>query len=317
MATVNTGDTITAANYNDLQSRVATIMGTGSADSGYGQTLASAQVSTGNTVTATHMDNLRTDINKANLHQTGSSASIGNIAVGQIIGANASGTAVGSLTQTDEGYNDYDTAVTLITTNKKLLDNGQGTLEDVITSQRTTNWQTEIQHVFTCDFTTADNARFFFNTGSTINVSLSLTGGSGSKTTSWANLFSSMGSVVFTDDNTLLAGPATIVNIGWYDLTTSYQQIATTAVGGGGVYDENNVVVNAKRNTAASTLTIQVRLIDADAGDQRPGFLPGPGVDEPVTGTTTSTVQRFRATGVNVEAPTFSTTSSTDLSAGS
>ena len=30
MATVNSGDTITAAQYNDLQSRVNNIMGTGS-----------------------------------------------------------------------------------------------------------------------------------------------------------------------------------------------------------------------------------------------------------------------------------------------
>ena len=70
MATVASGDTITAAQYNDLQSRVNSIMGTGSGQSGYGQALASAQVSTGNVVTAEHMDNLRTDINKACLLYT-------------------------------------------------------------------------------------------------------------------------------------------------------------------------------------------------------------------------------------------------------
>ena len=63
MATVNSGDTITAAQYNDLQSRVNNIMGTGSGQSGYGQALASAQVSTGNTVTATQMNRLRTESN--------------------------------------------------------------------------------------------------------------------------------------------------------------------------------------------------------------------------------------------------------------
>ena len=163
MATVNSGDTITAAQYNDLQSRVSNIMGTGSSQSGYGQALASAQVSTGNTVTATQMDNLRTDINKAHNHQSGTSSGIGNIAVGQIIGADASGTSVGSLTQTTEGYNDYDAAVTAITNNKFLIDSGEGTLESVISSGRSTNWQVELQHVFTLDFTNANNARFFFN----------------------------------------------------------------------------------------------------------------------------------------------------------
>ena len=38
------GDIITAARYNNLQSRVATILGTGSGDDGYGQALNSNQV---------------------------------------------------------------------------------------------------------------------------------------------------------------------------------------------------------------------------------------------------------------------------------
>ena len=44
MATVSSGQTVTAAQYNDLQSRTNQILGTGSGDSGYGQSLTSAQV---------------------------------------------------------------------------------------------------------------------------------------------------------------------------------------------------------------------------------------------------------------------------------
>ena len=319
MATVNSGDTITAAQYNDLQSRVNNIMGTGSGQSGYGQALASAQVSTGNTVTATQMDNLRTDINKANNHQTGSSASIGNIAVGQIIGADASGTSVGSLTQTTEGYNDYDAAVTNITTNKFLIDSGEGTLEPVTSSSRSTNWQVELQHTFTLDFGSSNAARFFFNSGSDIRMSISLTGQSGSKSNTWSTLLSDIGTVTFNYTTTTQSGsggsfPGTR---GWYDMTTSYQNIFTQTVGGGGVYDENNVTIQARRNSASSTLQIRIRIIDADTGDQRPGYLPGPGEDETVNGTISTTIQRFRATGTNVEVTAPSTTNNTLLTAGS
>ena len=319
MATVNSGDTITAAQYNDLQSRVNNIMGTGSGQSGYGQALASAQVSTGNTVTATQMDNLRTDINKANNHQTGSSASIGNIAVGQIIGADASGTSLGSLTQTTEGYNDYDAAVTNITTNKFLIDSGEGTLESVTSSSRNTNWQVELQHTFTLDFGSANAARFFFNAGSDIRMSISLSGQSGSKSNTWSTLLSNIGTVIFNYTNTTQTGsggsfPGTR---GWYDMTTSYQNIFTQTVGGGGVYDENNVTIQARRNSASSTLQIRIRIIDADTGDQRPGYLPGPGEDETVNGTISTTIQRFRATGTNVEVTAPSTTNNTLLTAGS
>jgi len=319
MATVNSGDTITAAQYNDLQSRVNNIMGTGSSQSGYGQSLASAQVSTGNVVTATQMDNLRTDINKAHNHQSGTSSGIGNIAVGQVIGADASGTSVGSLTQTTEGYNDYDAAVTAITTNKFLIDSGEGTLESVTSSSRNTNWQVELQHIFTLDFGSANNARFFFNSGSDIRISLALTGQSGSKSNTWSTLLTDIGTVIFNYTSTTQSGsggsfPGTR---GWYDMTTSYQNIFTQSVGGGGVYDENNVEIAARRNSGSSTLQFRIRIIDADTGDQRPGYLPGPGEDETVNGTITSTIQRFRATGTNVEVTAPSATNNTLLTAGS
>ena len=319
MATVASGDTITAAQYNDLQSRVSNIMSTGSGQSGYGQTLSSAQVSTGNTVTATHMDNLRVDINKAHNHQSGTSSGIGNIAVGQIIGADASGTSVGSLTQTTEGYNDYDAAVTAITNNKFLIDSGEGTLESVTSSSRNTNWQVELQHVFTLDFTNANNARFFFNSGSDIRISLALTGQSGSKSNTWSTLLTDIGTVIFNHTNTTQSGSggSSAGSRGWYDMTTSYQNIFTQDVGGTGVYEENNVEISARRNTASSTLTFRIRIIDADTGDQRPGYLPGPGEDETVNGTISSTIQSFRATGTNVEVDAPSAANVTLLTAGS
>ncbi len=319
MATVASGDTITAAQYNDLQSRVSNIMSTGSGQSGYGQALSSAQVSTGNTVTAAHMDNLRADINKAHNHQSGTSSGIGNIAVGQIIGADASGTSLGSLTQTTEGYNDYDAAVTAITTNKFLIDSGEGTLEDVISSGRSTNWQNELQHVFTLDFTNANNARFFFNSGSDIRINLSLTGQSGSKSNTWSTLLTDIGTVIFNHTNTTQSGSggSSPGSRGWYDMTTSYQNIFTQDVGGTGVYEENNVEISARRNNDSSTLTIRIRIIDADTGDQRPGYLPGPGEDETVNGTISSTIKSFRATGSNVEVSRPSSSEVTSLTDGS
>ena len=44
----------------------------------------------------------------------------------------------------------------------------------------------------------------------------------------------------------------------------------------------------------------KIQKINADVGDQRSGPKPGPGVDEPVNGTISSTIQRFRATGTNL-----------------
>ena len=66
---------VTATRYNAIQSKVAAVLGTGSGDKGYGMSLASAQVGAGDTVTATHIANLHTDINKCILHQTASATS--------------------------------------------------------------------------------------------------------------------------------------------------------------------------------------------------------------------------------------------------
>jgi hypothetical protein len=65
------GDTITAARYNTVQSRIGTILGTGSGTSGYGQTLSSSQVAVSSTVTVNQINNLITDMKKARQHQTG------------------------------------------------------------------------------------------------------------------------------------------------------------------------------------------------------------------------------------------------------
>ena len=150
-------------------------------------------------------------------------------------------------------------------------------------------------------------------------MSISLSGQSGSKSNTWSTLLSNIGTVIFNYTNTTQTGsggsfPGTR---GWYDITTSYQNIFTQTVGGGGVYDENNVTIQARRNSASSTLQIRIRIIDADTGDQRPGYLPGPGEDETVNGTISTTIQRFRATGTNVEVTAPSTTNNTLLTAGS
>ena len=77
---------ITASRYNTLQSSVDGVMGNGSGDSGYGQTLASSQVAQGTVIQASHMANLYTDMIKARRHQTGTTPNtLASITVGNEI----------------------------------------------------------------------------------------------------------------------------------------------------------------------------------------------------------------------------------------
>ena len=308
---VNVLDSITAAQYNGLQSRVATVMGSGSGTNGYGQTLASAQVSAGDVITAAQFDNLRTDINKASNHQSGADASIGDIAVGQIIGADASGTGLGaSLNVTTEGFNDYDTATGVIETNKLLVDAGNSSVEAAITSSRTADWNGTRTHTFTVDFADANQRRFFFNSGGEIRFSASVTGQSGAKSNDWATLLTNMGTIKFNYTTTTVTGTGTAQAIGSDDLTGTYQQIFIKS--GSGVYAENDYNIEARHEgTDNKTLRFKIEFRDDDIGDDQGGVGSTGPEDENVNGTLTSTIQQLRATGANVSvtSPTYTNSS--------
>ena len=68
---------VTASDYNNLQSEVAKLLGAGSGNRGYGQTMTSGQVAQSQTITAVHMNNLKTDLDKIAMHQTGAVAKTG------------------------------------------------------------------------------------------------------------------------------------------------------------------------------------------------------------------------------------------------
>ena len=93
---VNVGDSITAAQYNGLQSRIQQVLGNGSGDFGYGQTLESSQVNAptspgagdGDSITALQMQELHDDMSKAYTHQTGNPLPVKDIAQEDIVGAN-------------------------------------------------------------------------------------------------------------------------------------------------------------------------------------------------------------------------------------
>ncbi len=65
---------ISAARLNNLQSRLELILGNGSGQSGYGQTLLSQPVSNidGSLITAGDINNIYADMVKARVHQIGS-----------------------------------------------------------------------------------------------------------------------------------------------------------------------------------------------------------------------------------------------------
>lgn len=283
------GASITATEYNTVQSRVNTIMSTD-----YGQSLSSGQVAVGAVITDTQMDNLRTDISKAYAHQQGSNPTITNVADGDDILAAT--------------INQYGTVMTTVETNKFSIGAGQSSIESGSSSSRTAAWNGTVTHTLTVNFTSSTARTQFFNAGGQIRFTASRSGGSGSKNTNWTNLLSAMGTVIFNYTSTS-ASSGTGSSLGGLDLTTSYQQIFIKT--GSGNYAENDYNINARY--VGNNIQFRIQFRDDDAGDQQGGFKAGAAVDENVTGTLQSVVQHRRATGSNVAVPAPSYTANSNL----
>lgn len=294
------GDLISALRYNNIQSRINVIMGTGSGNSGYGQALNSAQVAVGSNVDLVRVLNLRTDMLKARQHQTGNNE-----------GPTPTGSGAFPLVTTADQITDafaanLESQMTTIETNKLVLGAGQFTdTTDANTSQRTASWNGLLTHNVTVAFGSQNAARFYFNSGGDIRFRVTLTGGTSDTGvnqiyTDWSNMFTTMGTVIMNHNSTSRTGTAgTGQAIGFHQLTTTNQEIFRRV--GSGNYATNTYIINA-RSDGAGNVFFNIQFNDNKGGN--------PNFDEAVTGTLTSRIDIRRATGTNVAvgAPTITTT---------
>jgi len=300
------GDTITAARYNTLQARVATVLGKGAGNEGYGQAVTSAQVSANTTIEAVHMSDLYTDMRKCRIHQTGSiPAEIASIAVADTIeDSNATN---------KKGLAQYEALSLDIVNDRLLIAAGQASVEDGVESFTDTDWNGTIYHEVTVTFqaysvtngdgsttsiTATDHRRAFFNAGGEILFSGSLASGGGSIDNDWRNLLNAAGTIRMSYTQTTNGSEGTL--IGHADLTTSYQTIFTKTASS---YAENDFTIQAKEDSSGGAVLRFRIYFNDDKG-------PNPNFDEAVTPRTTSTVQVNRPSNTNsvdVNKPVFAT----------
>jgi hypothetical protein len=273
-----TGLIIEAVDYNTIRTKIISIMGIGAGQSGYGQTLLSSPVAFGNTVTKAQWDNLRFDIFNARLHQDGLSPTIVTAISGQPVRYGAG-----------HPNNQYNTQADTAVANKFNIGTGQFVIESATSATRTTAWNSSLTATVTVTFSTAEQARYFFNSGSKIRCASSRTGGTASpQNSSWSNILDSAGTVAF-GGNTL--------GLNFYNLTASYQTFFNLS--SSAPYTANQyrieVVSNIADNTlgGATTLTFRVTYTDTYTYTG-PG---SPSIPDNVDGTLTLTVDELRASG--------------------
>jgi hypothetical protein len=291
---------IAATDYNAIRNKIVAILGTGFGQQGYGQPVASSAVFAGNNITKAQWDLLRYDLVNAKVHQDGVLPTIVTVSSGDFIGYGA-------------GYpnTNYDSIAEQAILDRFNIGAGQSVLSlapmigetapGVIS--RTGSWSTQSQCVLTTTFSTADEARYFFNSGGRIRFTSSRTGGvTTAQNTAWTNLLS-------TTAGTIVFGAEIPATVNFYNLTTSYQQIyqvsSTTP------YSANEYQIEALCNCTDSTnvngtaneVTFRITWSDGyvDPAPDPPG--------DTVDGTLSLTVEEFKAAGSLIPSGSFAITS--------
>ena len=281
------GDIITAARYNNLQSRVATIMGTGSGDDGYGQSLNSSQVGASDVINATHMSTLYTDIANGRVHQTGTAPS-------QIAVISSTDTILDSDTINKKGVAQFENLTTTLENEKFQIHASQATAEATTSATYTSNWNGTLIHLLNVTFSTSDHRRQFFNAGGEIRFASNITYlGSSAKTIDWMGMLVNMGTIKMGYTSTSSTGSGSGSTVGFHDLTTAFQTLFTKS--GTDLYAANNYTLKAKL-VGTTQVQFQAEWNDANTGN--------PNYDEDVLGTLNSTMTQLRPTGTYVELPT-------------
>lgn len=370
------GDQISAARYNNLQNRINNILGAGSANYGYGQTLLSSQVGAANTayeVTALNINNLVSDMKKARQHQSGLDETGKNYVIDSsqidvvnnlvninshafadytpIVFTDAGGdsSAPGGLTYntiyyvtsattnsfklsrtvggapiniTTQGIGEHNifsgfrtyvagqdfvkdidyinltNKIDLIEQDRYSIGIGQGTVEGLAQgtgaiSQRSSQWNGQMIHDITIDFGSANAARYWFNAGGELRARATLTNAIGALSVDWAALLSNAGTVSMNYSTTSTTGNGTGSGLGFYNLTSTFQQIYIKQ--GTGMYSANSYVISARcdtaNNTSGSARYVYFRIVFSNA------------LTDNVTGVVTSYIEHYRPTGPNVELP--------------
>ena len=239
---------IEAADYNNFingTNQLNRVWSTGNGDAGYGQSAVPA-VSAGNTVTATQWASLINTLNSALTHQSGSGSGISAVVSGGTINHLATlATSVNTSYTNRLNFATQGTTSTGTTTNSVL--NVTGAAAQTLTITRTAT------------FASADQARYFFNSGGQLNLIIGAgtnTGATGRGAALITMATAAGGVTAFrarSNGGRTGSGQTQNTNntgIGYYNLTTGAQTIVslTAAASPYTAYPSDTVTITALSN---------------------------------------------------------------------
>ena len=302
------GSKVEWTDYKLIQETISKVLGTGTGSFGYGQTGASSAVTQFQKISETQWSQVREDILRCRIHQTGidysSSLTVPTTSVKITEADRLAYLNMAQLAETNSLVTPPDTQASRLTVVKSIYED---------------SWNTSVGLTEIVDFGSYNAARYFFNAGGQIEIKSSRTGGTTPmpKNSTWSTMLSTMGTIIFNYTGTTRDGTSgTGSSYGYYDLTTTDVKIFEQNAPVGSSYSLNKYVINAKINATGSQVIFTIQYLDLASYTNTTVYGPGLGPygqDEYVDGTLTSEIKTYRATApdgiisVTVDNPTVLT----------
>ena len=279
------GTTALASDVRTPADTVFAVMGAGTLSRGYGQTSFGDGKNVGDTITANDFNNIRYDLLNASAHQNGTAAALS-------LAGNVTG---GIINSTDPSA--FAPYATTIDTNRFNCHASRKSTAAAGDNSRASSWASSVSATYTLNFSSANQARWFWNGGGRIRFASSRTGGAATaQKTSWSSLLSSAGTQEF--------GGAAVYS--WGTGSTSLYSVSSSAP-----YASNNYAISVAANAAAGSATAFnfVLLWSDPYVDPTPGEPPLP--EDIVDGTLSYSVEITAPTGGHALTPSGTWTSYT------
>ena len=253
--TYRQGEIILATDFNTFRTDVLDIWDVGNGNRGYGQidtggASAIPLASVDADILSAEWEAFRFAAQTCSDHQ-GSSTTFPPVSLLQV-------DDVVTAHEADDGNAfDIDGSLATIESNRLTADAGSvAVFVNKLNSTRNSSWDDTLQHRFTVVMPTLDDARYFFNSGGQIRIRGSRSGGSATpQNDSWTEILDNMGTVIFDHTTTTNTGGGagwSFSSIGYFDLTTVFQQIATGVDTTGGQYATNEARIDARTTDGPS-----------------------------------------------------------------
>jgi hypothetical protein len=257
-----TDTTIQIQNYNNIRDKIVAVLGSGSSNSGYGQSIYSSAVSLGQKIGISEWNRLKFDIINAWTHIYGTTPGLVTILENDIIRA---GVSAYPFVQ----YDSYANAITAARGKRPAV--GQYITVNKGSQRRTGSFVNQLNCIITVSFASAAAARYFFNSGGEIRIQSIFAGSSGtSQNNSWQSVLSTAGQQAF-GGFIPVQGTGTLDGKNFYRCTTIFQEWYRAQSTNS--YAANNYILSARTPAVAnnsggtaSTLELYVQLFDDHTG---------------------------------------------------